>query len=236
MTKTIRTALVGCGKVGQTHAQALQALPQSEFVAAFDVDAGRANAFAALYGVQGYADLDRMIDEAGVQMISHLHAPPHPRRCHQPRGAQGRELLGRKAARLRPGGRRPRHRRLPRRRRQAGRGQPAPPLSARGSAWRTPSAAGKIGQPVLGTLTVMGWRDEAYYRSDAWRGRWETEGGGVLVNQTPHQLDMLQWLMGSEIDELFGYWDNLNHPYIEVEDTAIAVLRFKSGGAGPNSW
>jgi predicted dehydrogenase len=91
--------------------------------------------------------------------------------------------------------------------------------------------AGKIGQPVLGTLTVMGWRDEAYYLSDDWRGRWDTEGGGVLVNQTPHQLDVLQWLMGP-IDELFGYWDNLNHPYIEVEDTALAVIRFRSGGLG----
>jgi predicted dehydrogenase len=49
-----------------------------------------------------------------------------------------------------------------------------------------------------------------------------------MINQTPHQLDVLQWLMGP-IDELFGYWDNLNHPYIEVEDTAVAVIRFKSG-------
>ncbi len=53
----------------------------------------------------------------------------------------------------------------------------------------------------------------------------------MLVNQAPHQLDLLQWFMGA-IDELFGYWDNLNHPYIEVEDTAVAVLRFKSGGLG----
>ena len=49
MTETIRTALVGCGKVGDTHAQALQALPQSEFVAAFDVDQARADAFAQQY-------------------------------------------------------------------------------------------------------------------------------------------------------------------------------------------
>jgi UDP-N-acetyl-2-amino-2-deoxyglucuronate dehydrogenase len=78
---------------------------------------------------------------------------------------------------------------------------------------------------------MLGWRDEAYYASDPWRGTWESEGGGVLVNQAPHQLDLLQWFMGP-IDELFAYWDNLNHPYIEVEDTAIAVLRFKNGGLG----
>jgi predicted dehydrogenase len=53
----------------------------------------------------------------------------------------------------------------------------------------------------------------------------------VLVNQSPHQLDLLQWFMG-EIDEVSGYWANLNHPSIEVEDTSVAMLRFKNGGLG----
>jgi len=91
--------------------------------------------------------------------------------------------------------------------------------------------AGKIGRPVLGTFSMFSWRDEAYYHSDPWRGKWATEGGGVLVNQSPHQLDLLQWFLG-EIDELTGYWANLNHPYIEVEDTALAMIRFKSGALG----
>ena len=90
---------------------------------------------------------------------------------------------------------------------------------------------GKIGAPVLGTVTVLGWRDEAYYRSDPWRGKWATEGGGVMLTQTTHQIDLFQWLMGP-IDELFGYWGNLNHPYVEVEDTAVAVVRFRSGALG----
>ena len=80
-------------------------------------------------------------------------------------------------------------------------------------------------------FTMYSWRDEAYYRSDPWRGKWDTEGGGVLVNQSPHQLDLLQWLMGP-VDEVSGYWANLNHPYVEVEDTAVAMIRFRSGGLG----
>jgi len=87
---------------------------------------------------------------------------------------------------------------------------------------------GKIGEPVFGTVNMLGWRDESYYGSDPWRGTWKGEGGGVLVNQAPHQLDMLQWFMG-EIDECYGIWSNLNHPYIEVEDTANALLKFKNG-------
>ena len=90
--------------------------------------------------------------------------------------------------------------------------------------------AGKIGAPVLATVDILGWRDEAYYASNPWRGTWAGEGGGVLVNQAPHQLDLLQWFMGP-VEELSGYWDNLNHPSIPVDDTAVAVIRFRSGGA-----
>ena len=53
----------------------------------------------------------------------------------------------------------------------------------------------------------------------------------MLVNQAPHQLDIFQWLMGP-IDEVYGVWTNLNHPYIKVEDTALAVVKFKSGALG----
>jgi predicted dehydrogenase len=90
---------------------------------------------------------------------------------------------------------------------------------------------GKIGKPVLATVNMLGWRDEAYYRSDPWRGTWDMEGGGVLVNQAPHQLDLFCWLMGS-IEEVYGRWSNLNHPYIEVEDTALAIVKFRSGALG----
>ena len=100
--------------------------------------------------------------------------------------------------------------------------------------WRMKAAidAGKVGRPALGVVTMLNWREESYYRSDPWRGRWDTEGGGVLVNQAPHQIDLLLWMMGSEIDEVCGYWANVNHPSVEVEDTALAMIRFKSGGFG----
>src|SRR5262249_2374168 len=56
-------------------------------------------------------------------------------------------------------------------------------------------------------------------------------GGGVLVNQSPHQLDLLQWFLG-EVEEVSGAWANLNHPEIEVDDTAVSILRFRGGGLG----
>jgi predicted dehydrogenase len=90
---------------------------------------------------------------------------------------------------------------------------------------------GKIGKPVLATVNMLGWRDKAYYNADAWRGTWKMEGGGVLVNQSPHQLDLMLWFMG-DVDEVYGIWKNLNHPYIEVDDTAMAIVKFKTGAIG----
>jgi predicted dehydrogenase len=90
---------------------------------------------------------------------------------------------------------------------------------------------GKIGKPVMCTLNMLGWRDKTYYDSDQWRGSWELEGGGVMVNQAPHQLDLFCWLMGP-INEVYGHWANLNHPYIEVDDTALAIVKFRSGAIG----
>lgn len=90
---------------------------------------------------------------------------------------------------------------------------------------------GKLGRPVLGTLSLLGWRGPEYYAMDSWRGTWHGEGGGVLVNQAVHQLDLLQWLMGP-LREVSGIWANLNHPEIEVEDTAVASLRFEGGALG----
>ena len=88
--------------------------------------------------------------------------------------------------------------------------------------------AGKLGVPMIGQVTILGWRDEAYYKSDPWRGKWESEGGGVVVNQASHQLDLLHWFLGP-VKEVYAQWDNINHPYIEVDDTAVATVRFASG-------
>ncbi len=133
MTETLRTALVGCGKVGDTHAQALATLPQSEFVAAFDVDQGRADAFAQKFGAKGYANLEEMIDDAGVQTIS--ICTPHPTHADVivRAAAKGVHTLVEKplASDLADADRAINAGACGRR--QAGRGEPAPPLPARGA-------------------------------------------------------------------------------------------------------
>jgi UDP-N-acetyl-2-amino-2-deoxyglucuronate dehydrogenase len=222
---------VGCGKVGQIHAQALQSLANSEFVAACDVDMTRATSFAARYGVKPYTDVKMMLDECGVQAL--CIATPHPLHAEPAvmAAAAGVHVLVEKplAAKLHDCD-------MMLAAARAGQAKLGVISQRR---WYEPVqrmklaiAAGKVGEPVLGTFVMYSWRDPSYYLSDPWRGRWDTEGGGVLVNQSPHMIDLLQWLMNDEVAEVSGYWANLNHPSVAVEDSAVAVLRFKNGGLG----
>jgi len=228
--RKIRTGIVGCGKVGHLHAAALRSLPQSQFVAVCSRSPERAGTFAGQYGVQAYTDAGEMIERAGVEAL--MICTPHPLHTEPTIEAakRGVHVLVEKpmAASLADCDRMIEAART-------GKAKLGVISQRRFYApcqrMRRAIDKGKVGKPVLGTVTMLGWRDQAYYGSDPWRGKWQAEGGGVLVNQTPHQLDLLNWFMGP-IDQLFGFWDNLNHPYIEVEDTAVAVLRFKSGALG----
>jgi predicted dehydrogenase len=90
--------------------------------------------------------------------------------------------------------------------------------------------ADAFGRLVLGEATVKWFRDRDYYASSPWRGKKETEGGGVLINQAIHTLDLLIWLMGP-VRRVVATTDTLYHT-IEVEDVSVASLRFESGALG----
>ena len=226
----LKTGLVGTGKVAPTHAAALMALPESQFIGVCSHSFESARAFADQYQVTAYRSVEEMIVKGGVQAV--LITTPHP--AHAAPALEAMALGG--------------HVMVEKPLASSLEDCDAMITAAKKNNVKLAMISqrrlyvpvqrikhaiesGKLERPVLGTATMLGWRSREYYASDAWRGTWEGEGGGVLVNQAPHQLDLLQWFMG-DIDELYGYWGNLNHPYIEVEDTALAVVRFKSGGLG----
>lgn len=228
--KKIRVGIVGCGKVGHCHARAYRAIEDCELVACCNHHLGRAEEFARQYGIRAFTSVREMIEKAGVEAVS--VCTPHP--AHADAAAEaawlGVHILVEKplATTLKDC-----DRILEAVRASGVTGGVVSqrrfyPQTAR---VRRAIDEGKIGRPILGTVTLLGWRDMAYYASDPWRGTWAGEGGGVLVNQAPHQLDLLLWYMG-EVSELYGFWDTLNHPGLEVDDTAVAALRFKSGALG----
>lgn len=226
----VKVGIIGCGKVAHMHAQALKNLPQADFTCAFSRDINKARDFAGRYLAKPYSDLDEMLASHDVEAV--IICTPHPNHAETAIKAAkaGKHVLVEKPlassledcdAMIKAA---------------EENGVTLGMVCQR--RFYTPVQRvrkaideGKIGKPILGTVYMYGWRDEAYYNSDPWRGTWKGEGGGVLVNQAPHQIDLLQWFMGP-IDEIFGYWSNLNHPYIEVDDTAVAVIRFKNGGLG----
>jgi predicted dehydrogenase len=227
---TINVAILGCSKIAHIHAKAVLQIPELNFKAVWSRTPASAQKFTDEYSVKAYSSIPKMIKAENIQMAIICTAHPyHAEAAIQAMEAgahvliekplastlQDCELIIEAAQRTN---------------RKAG------VISQR--RWVLPVqrmkkaiTEGKIGIPMLGTIQMLGWRDRAYFEDDAWRGSWKLEGGGVLVNQSPHQLDLLLWLMG-DIDEVFGYWSNINHPYIEVEDTSVAIIRFRNGGLG----
>ena len=177
MTRRLRTALVGCGKVGATHARALGSLPESDFVAACDATFGRAEAFAATYGVTPFADVAAMLAKARPDAV--LLATPHPLHAEAAilAAESGAHVLVEKplAASLRDSDAMLDAARAA--------GVTLGVISQRRfyePVLRMKAAidAGKIGRPALGVFQMYSWRDPSYYRSDPWRGSWDAEGGG----------------------------------------------------------
>ena len=223
-------AIIGCGKVAHLHAQAIGNLANAKLTAVWSRTPESAEKFAEQYGVKAYRDIQTMIRESGIDLAIVCNPHPFHKEVTLEVVRAGAHVLVEKPlastladcdaiieacrkADVRLGVVSQRRWLKPVRRiRQA-------------------IDDGKIGTPVLGTVNMLGWRDKKYYDSDPWRGTWDMEGGGVLVNQAPHQLDILLWLMG-EVDEVYGLWRNLNHPYISVDDTALAIVKFKNGGIG----
>ena len=89
----------------------------------------------------------------------------------------------------------------------------------------------RFGRMFYGTAHVRWCRNYEYYSGAKWRGTWEQDGG-ALMNQCIHNIDLLRWMMGDEIDEVIGMTDRLKHTYIEAEDLGIALIKFKNGSYG----
>ncbi len=92
--------------------------------------------------------------------------------------------------------------------------------------------AGRFGTMTFASAVGPWWRDPGYYQSSNWKGTWEVDGGGALMNQGIHSVDLLQWLVGSPVASVSGRISTTAHPYIEVEDTSAATIQFENGVLG----
>lgn len=88
--------------------------------------------------------------------------------------------------------------------------------------------AGRFGRLSHGSIHVRWNRNRAYYDQAPWRGTW-AQDGGCLMNQCIHGIDLLRWMMGGEVDTVYGVTRRQQHPYLEAEDVGMAVVSFKNG-------
>lgn len=227
-TTPLRVGIVGCGNISRNHLEAFNAIEGTDVVGVCDVDITRAQATAEAWNITHAVDSVAALLALDLDIVA--VCTPHPTHeavvleaaaagvhvlCEKPiavdvasaeRMANACDAAGVKLGVL-----------FQRRFWPAAR------------ALRTAIDDGTLGAPIMGQVSVLLHRKPEYYSADAWRGTWETDGGGVLMTQAIHYIDLLQWYMG-EISEVYGTINTFKHgAHIEVEDSAAAVLKFTSG-------
>ncbi len=230
MSQKLGIGIIGCGGVSSAHADAYQRLPEEcTLHAVCDPVQANANRLGDRLGVQtryaDYHDLlaDERIDVVSVCVPHFLHAPitidaakagKHVI-CEKPMAltvGEANEMI--EAARansvkLTVGSERvnPRYRFI------------------------YEKVLPEIGEIQFSWLIDFYYREASYYASGAWRGTWAQEGGGIFVNQAIYTWDQWQHLLGG-VDFAYGYWTNILHPEIEVEDIGYGLVHFKNGSMG----
>src|SRR6266852_5587036 len=229
MTDRLRFGIVGCGVIGSIHAEAIASLPDAQLVAVTDIIPENAQKLANKYGVKAYTDVQEMLDRETLEVVN-LCTPSGDHKeqtCLVMRS--GRHVIVEKPVEIT----------LPAIDEMLRVQQETGVKLAVISQHRFDPATQQVyelveeqafGRLVLGNVLVPWWRSQAYYDSGAWRGTWALDGGGVLMNQSIHSIDLLQWFMGP-VRSIYAYTDTLAHR-METEDVAVAVLRFASGATG----
>ena len=227
----LRFALVGAGVIGKVHAEALAALPDvAELVAVVDRDPAKARELAARYGAESATDLDAVLRRDDVDAVtictpSGVHADGAVAALDA-----GKHVVVEKpiditlaaADRIIDAEKRS--------------GKTVGVISQHRFDRSTEKVLAAVRDGRLGTITSAiashaWWRGQTYYDSGDWRGTWALDGGGAVMNQTVHTINLMITTLGTPV-EVFAYTACLAHERIEVEDTAVAVVKFASGALG----
>jgi predicted dehydrogenase len=221
--------IVGCGTISRWHANALSEIPDARLIGVYDVIPERADAIASEFGARSLASLDELLSRDDIDVVcvttpSGLHAEVGIKAA-----LAGKHVVVEKPIDVS----------LEKADRLISACSDAGVLLSVISQHRFDDGLqelhelindGRLGRLLVGTASTKWYRSQEYYDSAEWRGTWELDGGGSLMNQGVHYVDLLLWLMGP-VASLVAQTDTLCHD-IEVEDNATALVRFASGAAG----
>lgn len=227
----LRFGLIGCGSIGPTHAGALAQIDEVELIAVADPIVARAKSVADKFGVHRVysSDVellaDREIDAVAIATPSGMHSEHAVRALRAGKHAiiekpmdVSLEACDRLVAAERESGKKvaiiSQHR-----------------FDHATKVVRDALLGGRLGKLVLVDMSVKWWRTQQYYDSGDWRGTWKLDGGGALMNQGVHTVDLLQWLAGP-VRSVHALMRTAGHERIEVEDVVVASLEFANGAIG----
>ncbi len=226
----LRFGILGCGVIGPHHARAISGLQSAELVAVADAVPDLAEELGGEYGCSAYPGLEEML--SGVDLDAVCVCTPSGMHAEGAIAAleAGKQVVIEKPVDVTLEA----ADRLIEVQRATGKSVAVVSQHRFDTATQAVHEAlsrGDFGSLTSGSAEVRWWRSQSYYDSGGWRGTWELDGGGVLINQAIHSIDLLQWLMGPVV-EVTAYTGLIAHERIEVEDTAVAILKFANGTLG----
>lgn len=222
--------IIGCGVIAPVHAESIKEVLCARLVAVSDVVEANARKLAEQFGAVAYTDYKKMLKRDDVHAVS-LCVPSGMRaEIAEACAAAGKHVLAEKPLEISTA----RIDRILAAVDKAG--------VTLGCIFQSRFAAGpkrvheaieqgRFGKLVLGDAYIKWYRSDEYYKSGAWRGTRKLDGGGALINQGIHQIDLLLWFMGP-VKSVFARTALLGHEGLEVEDLACAILTFQNGGMG----
>lgn len=230
MAQKVKFGIIGTGAIAAMHAKALNASSNAELVAVFDKVTERAAKFAEEYQVRAVDDFAAFLADPEIDAVTIATPTGVHGLVALPAAKSGKHILCEKPLEVTLEKTDEIIRACEENQVVLG----AVFQSRFSSAVREVKKAvdaGRFGRMVMANTHIHWFRAQEYYDSAAWRGTWELDGGGALMNQSIHNVDLLLYLNGDPA-EVFAYTATLTHRRIEVEDNAAAVVKFKNGSLG----
>ena len=226
--KKLRVGLIGCGRVSVMHLVPIFELEETQLVACCDIKKDRADKTAEKYGAKAYYDYTEMLDKENLDAVHiclphHLHAKVACAAfergihvlCEKPmdvdlqsaenavRKAKEKNVLYGVIFQCR--------------------------YNNASQLVKKALDSGKLGKIISARSTLTWTRPDSYYAESDWKGTWDKEGGGVVIDQAIHSIDLVNWLVGSEVDSVSCSMANRGHRLVDVEDSAEGLITYKNG-------
>lgn len=227
--KRLRFAIVGAGAIAGVHAASISELDNAVLTGVFDASQDAAARFAEKWGVRAYPEYSDLLADGDVDAVIICTPSGLRERFAVEAAAAKKHVVCEKPIEIRAD----RIDRMIRACEEHGVTLSGIFNNRYNDVYRRIKRAadeGEFGRLLVGDVYVKWYRSDEYYRNSGWRGTWAYDGGGALMNQSIHFIDLLQWIMGP-VAEVKAFAGALLHP-IEVEDTAAAAIRFESGALG----